>query len=233
MLLDIGIIAAVGLLIGELGVMTKDKIVKYIKRPNKDRILSQYELLVGHGKDGDIIIDMKIVPHLLIAGLSGNGKTKCAELMLKDKLNVLLINCYQEDFRAVKNAKRINNMEEIEQVLKSILEANKPYNIPMYICIDEILMLCRNKKINDLIMQLLAVGRHLNVFVISIVQIATKNNLPFKDLHNSRITFKQLEPSAYRVVIPAIPDDINTDLKQREFICYYNGGIVNGVTYDV
>lgn len=73
----------------------------------------------------------------------------------------------------------------------------------------------------------------MNVFVISIVQIATKTNLPFKDLHNSRITFKQLEPSAYRVVIPAIPEDINTDLKQREFICYYQDGIANGVTYNI
>lgn len=233
MLLDIGIIAAAGLLVGELGVMAKDKMVKYIRRASRVKTLTQYELLAGYNKDGDVVIDMKIVPHLLIAGLSNNGKSRAAELMLKDKLNVLLINCYQEDFRAVKNAKRINNMEEIERALKSLLEENRYYNIPLYVCIDEILMLCRNKKINDLIMQLLAVGRHLNVFVISIVQIATKNNLPFKDLHNSRITFKQLEPSAYRVVIPSIPEGINTDLKQREFICYYNEGIVNGVTYDI
>ena len=233
MIIDLGLIGLTGLLLGEGIVMAKDKLAKYMRRANRVDSLSQYELLAGHGKDGDIVINMKIVPHLLVAGLSGNGKTKCAELMLHDKLNVLLINCYQEDFLAIKNAKRINNIDDIERVLKSILEANKYYNIPLYICIDEILMLCRNKKINDLIMQLLAVGRHLNVFVISIVQIATKTNLPFKDLHNARITFKQLESSAYRVVIPAIPEDINTDLKQREFICYYQAGVVNGVTYDV
>ena len=233
MIIDMGLIGLTGLLLGEGIIMAKDKVSKHINRRSKVDNLSQYELLAGHGKDGDIVIDMKIVPHLMIAGLSGNGKTKCAELMLHDKLNVLLINCYQEDFLAIKNTKRINNIEEIEGALKSILDENKYYNIPLYICIDEILMLCRNKKINDLIMQLLAVGRHLNVFVISIVQIATKNNLPFKDLHNARITFKQLEPSAYRVVIPAIPEDINTDLKQREFICYYQDGIANGVTYNI
>lgn len=233
MILDYGLIGLTGLLLGEVGIVVKDKLVKHINRRSKADNLTQYELLAGHGKNGDIVINNKIVPHLLIAGLSNNGKTKCAESMLKDKLNVLLINCYEEDFLAVRNAKRINNMEEIEKALKSLLEANRYYNIPLYVCIDEVLMLCRNKKINDLIMQLLAVGRHLNIFVVSIVQIATKNNLPFKDLHNSRITFKQLEPSAYRVVIPAIPDDINTDLKQREFICYYDGGIVNGVTYTV
>lgn len=233
MLIDIGLIGLTGLLVGEGIIMAKDKVRKYIGRVNRVDNLSQYELLAGHSRDGDIIIDMKIVPHVLVAGLSNNGKTKCAELMLKDKLNVLLINCYQEDFSSLTNAKRVNNMDDIEQVLKSILEANKYYNIPLYVCIDEILMLCRNKKINDLIMQLLAVGRHMNVFVISIVQIATKNNLPFKDLHNARITFKQLEPSAYRVVIPAIPEDINTNLQQREFICYYQDGIVNGVTYNI
>lgn len=233
MLIDIALLGLTGLLLGEGIIMAKDKIVKYMRGSYKANNLSQYELLAGHGRNGDIVIDMKIVPHVLLAGLSGNGKTKCAELMLHDKLNVLLINCYQEDFLAIKNAKRINNIEEIEQVLKSILEENKYYNIPLYICIDEILMLCRNKKINDLIMQLLAVGRHMNIFVISVVQIATKTNLPFKDLHNARITFKQLEPSAYRVVIPAIPEDINTDLQQREFICYYQEGIVNGVTYNI
>ena len=233
MLIDVGLVAGTGLLLGEVGIIVKNKLVRYINRRSRAGSLSQYELLVGHGNDGDIVIDMKIVPHVLVAGLSNNGKTKCAELMLRDKLNVLLINCYQEDFRAVKNAKRINNIDEIERVLKSILEENRYYNIPLYICIDEILMLCRNKRINDLVMQLLAVGRHLNIFVVSIVQIATKNNLPFKDLHNSRITFKQLEPSAYRVVIPAIPDGINTDLQQREFICYYQEGIVNGRTYDI
>lgn len=233
MLLDAALITGVGLLLGEAVIMAKDKLLKSIRKSTRYGSLSQYELLAGHGKDGDIILDMKIVPHLLIAGLSGNGKTKCAELMLKDKLNVLLINCYQDDFKALKNAKRINNIDEIEQALKSILGANKRYTIPLYICIDEVLTLCRSKKVNDLIMQLLAVGRHLNVFVISIAQIATKTNLPFKDLHNARITFKQLEPSAYKVVIPAIPEGIKTDLQQRAFICYYNEGVVNGVTYDV
>ena len=129
MLIDVALVAASGLLLGEVGIIVKDKLERYINRRSRADNLSQYELLVGHGKDGDIIIDMKIVPHLLVAGLSNSGKTKCAELMLRDKLNVLLINCYQEDFSALKNAKRINNIDEIERVLKSILEENRYYNI--------------------------------------------------------------------------------------------------------
>lgn len=230
MLIDYALLVGVGGIISVGVIRIKDIVIRKIyKRTN----ISQYELLAGYNKMHEIILDMKKTPHVLIGGLSGNGKSKCAEGMLKDKLNVVLLNCYQEDFKTLSNVRRLNTLEEIKSFLKLTLEGQKRHSIPLYICIDEILMLCRDKEFNDLVLKLLAVGRHLNIFIISLVQIATKTNLPFKDMHNARITFKQLEQSAYRVICPSIPPGVKTNLKQREFIVYYDQGIENGVTYDV
>lgn len=100
----------------------------------------------------------------------------------------------------------------------------------MYIVIDELLVLCIDKNITKMIADLLAIGRHYNVFIIGISQQGTKEAVKFKDLFNARVCFRQVEESAYRSVLGYSPED--KQLKKREFYLY-SDEINRGYTYSI
>lgn len=183
----------------------KDKIV--INPPKDPYIL----------RCGKIAFDMRLAPHILVAGLSGQGKTKFVESLLtnRNNIDIVLLNVLKEDMRGIK-AKRINRLEDIKNFLESVLEQNRAK--PLYIIIDELLALSiQDKTISKTITKLLAVARHFNVFLICISQSATKEEIGSKMLFNSRVCFKQVESSQYQVVLGYTPE--NKQLNQREF--YY------------
>ena len=70
-------------------------------------------------------------------------------------------------------------------------------------------------------------GRHNKIYLIGVIQTATKEELKFKTMFNSRCTFKQLEESSYRVVLGCSVDD---KLQKREFYLYTND-LYKGKTY--
>lgn len=183
----------------------KDKIV--INPPKDPYIL----------RSGKIAFDMRLSPHILVAGLSGQGKTKFVEslLMDRDDIDVILLNVFKDDMRGIK-ARRINTLEGIKNLLENVLEPNR--STPLYIVIDELLSLSiQDKTIGKTITRLLAVARHYNVFLICISQSATKEEVGSKMLFNSRISFKQVESSQYQTVLGYTPE--NKQLQKREF--YY------------
>lgn len=175
-----------------------------------------------------IIVDMKITPHLLCCGLSGNGKSKCIEYAMRGK-NCILINAFEEDFRTIK-AQRIIGNDNILEYLKNLLETPYKREEPFYIVIDEMLSLCINKNITKLIMELLAIGRHYNLYIIGIAQRGTKSDIPFKDLFNARMTFRQIEPSSYSAILGFSVED--RQLNHREFYLA-SDSIYRGKTYDL
>ena len=86
-------------------------ILKY----NKD-----YCLIVGYKgviKKKPIIVDMRTCSHLLVCGLSGSGKTKCIELMLKNLkgVNIDIMNSLKDDFSGIR-AKKINGVIIVQSV---------------------------------------------------------------------------------------------------------------------
>ncbi|WP_034439130.1 hypothetical protein [Clostridium ihumii] len=197
------------------------------------KTLNQYQLQVGYKNNlivkKPIVIDMRITPHIFIAGLSGNGKTKMVEYALKDK-KVVLINVFEDDLKNFKSSRRINGNEDILKYLNNLLKNIKRHERPLYVVIDEMLVLCNDKAISKAIADILAVGRHYNIFVIGISQLGTKESIKFKDLFNSRICFRQVEESSYRVVLGYSPE--NTKVKKREFY-YYSDNVGKGKTYTV
>ena len=100
----------------------------------------------------------------------------------------------------------------------------------MYVVIDELLVLCIDKKISNAIKDLLAIGRHYNIFLIGISQRGCKSDLSFKDLFNARMTFKQVESSSYGAILGYSVEDKR--LNKREFILA-SDDIYRGMTYDV
>lgn len=157
----------------------------------------------------------------------GQGKSKCVEYAIKNK-NCVLLNVFHEDFKTV-NAPRINDIEQILEFLETIKHVYN--NKPLYIVIDEMLVLCMNKKINKAILDLLATGRHYNIFLIGIAQRGTKQDIPFKDLFNARLTFRQVEQSSYASILGCYPDD-NLQLSNRQFVLF-SDNIYKGKTYDI
>lgn len=194
--------------------------------------LSEKQLLVGYSQERffkrPIIINMAITAHLFVCGLSQCGKSKMVEYAIKDK-NVILVNIFKEDFISIKS-RRINGKDKIKEFLKNLI--SEPYyrDAPLYIVIDELLVLCMDKEIPGLIMDLLAIGRHYNIFVIGISQTGTKETIKFKDLFNARICFRQVEDSAYKTVLGYTPD--NRDLLPRQFHLY-SDQLAFGYTYDI
>lgn len=197
--------------------------------------LSNYELRVGY-KDylfykKPIVINMKYTPHIFVSGLSNQGKSKCVEYAVKGK-NVVLLNCFKDDFTSL-NCDRVNGIENILSYLNKILsELYRRENVeePLYLVIDELLVLSYDKRISNAIFSILATGKHYNVYVIGISQSGAKESVKFKDLFNTRICFRQVEESSYRTVLGYSPNDKH--LIQREFFLYSHE-TCRGYTYDI
>ena len=166
----------------------------------------------------NVTFNMQIAPHLLIAGLSGQGKSKFVEYLFKDKDdldNVFLVNAYRSDFESL-NCKRINNITDILSLLTEA--STELQRHPRYIIIDELLELSiREPKIIKELTKALAVARHFNTFFVCIAQQATKEEIKCKSLFNCRVTFKQIESATYQTILGFSPEE--KQLKQREF--YY------------
>ncbi|MDG5857074.1 hypothetical protein [Clostridium beijerinckii] len=197
--------------------------------------LSDFQLRIGY-KDyilikKPLIVDMTITPHILVCGLSGQGKTKCIESALKGK-NVVLLNSFYDDFKTLGSVRRVGNdniLKFLNHLLDNLKYRNQNSKV-LYLAFDELLVLCIDKAITKAITDLLAVGRHYNIFVIGISQIGTKEAVKFKDLFNTRICFKQVEESSYRSVLGYSPE--NKKLTKQQFLLY-SDKISEGYTYTV
>lgn len=203
---------------------------KYLNKPVGD-----YELKIGYENmllfPKPIIINMKTTPHLFICGLSGSGKTCMIEYALKGKSSIL-INAFEDDFKSIR-ARRIIGNDNILKFFQNLLEnmkKRKKDERPLYLVIDELLVLCVDKAITKAITDVLAIGRHYDIYLIGICQLGTKDSVKFKDLFNARVCFRQVEESSYRVILGYSPED--TQLKHREFYLY-SDCIARGYTYNI
>ena len=176
----------------------------------------------------NVTFNMQIAPHLLIAGLSGQGKSKFVEYLFKDRYDIkeiYLVNAYREDFKSLP-CKRINNTTDILNLLTKASTASQRH--PTYIVIDELLELSiREPKVIKELTKALAVARHFNTFFICIAQQATKEEIKCKSLFNCRVTFKQIESATYQTILGYSPED--KQLKQREFYYLSDCGAGKGV----
>ena len=196
-----------------------------------NKTISDYELTLGYsGKliKKTIVVDMRSTPHLLCCGLSGQGKSRCIEYAIKCK-DVVLLNAFNDDFKSIKGRRIVGN-EKILKYLESLTREPYKREKPLYIVIDELLVLCIDKKISNAIKDLLAIGRHYNIFLVGISQRGCKSDLSFKDLFNARMTFKQVESSSYGAILGYSVEDKR--LNKREFILA-SDDLYKGMTYDV
>ena len=86
---------------------------------------------------------------------------------MASKKNVTILNAYEDDFTTVKNARRIIGNEKILKYLTNLLEnpIKRKEDDILFLVIDEMLVLCSDKKITKAITDLLAIGRHLSEFM--------------------------------------------------------------------
>lgn len=192
--------------------------------------LDEYTLLIGHDRFKNITVDMRRTPHLLITGLSGQGKSRCLKVMLlnlQGKADIVLCNAFKSDFRGVQ-ARRIYGEEFILKYITNVLQDIYEHKKPLYIVIEE-LGTIKNKTLIAKIQELLCVARHYNIYVIGVIQIATKEELKFKSYFNARVSFKQLDDSAYRVVLGT---GVEENLSKQEFVLVSDDKYV-GRTYDI
>ena len=94
--------------------------------------------------------------------------------------------------------------------------------------LDELNVLGKDKKINKAIMDVLAQARHFNIFLIALGQSLLKENCPYKQLFNVRVTFRAIDRSSISAFLGCTVED--TRLNQREFICY-SDSIYRGKSY--
>lgn len=178
-----------------------------------------------------IIANMKKTPHVLVCGLAQQGKSSMIEFALRQK-NVILMNAFETDFKSLNNCVRINTIDYIEEVLEKLVSTQNNCEVT-YLVIDELLSLVLNKKskkIQDLIMDLLANATHKNIYVIGITQSCEKDTIKFKHLFNTRICFRMLEDTSIKTCLGFTPEDYY--LRKREF--YYVADCKGkGFTYDI
>lgn len=196
-----------------------NELKKHIKLPKLQR-KSPYIL-----RCKNVTFNMQIAPHLLVAGLSGQGKSCFVEYLFKDREdllnNVYLVNAYRSDFKSLK-CKRINNTKGILTLLTDSARLLQKH--PRYIIIDELMEISiREPKLIKELTKALAVSRHYNTFFICIAQQATKEEIKCKSLFNCRVTFKQVEYSSYQTILGFSPED--RQLQAREFYYLSDCGI--------
>lgn len=194
--------------------------------------LESTKLLIGFDTKGNPIkVDMKITPYLLISGLGGQGKSYMVKAIITNLtgVNIVIINGFREDYKSNENIRHILGEEEIIKYLSNLLENIYTRTKPLYIILEEMQSFNSNKKITELIKELLSFGRHFNIYIIGIIQIATKENCKFKDLFNARCSFKQIDNSSYSVCLGC---SIQEQLQQREFYLY-STSLVKGRTYNI
>lgn len=194
--------------------------------------LSPYELLIGYDyKNNPITINMKITPHLAIQGISNNGKTKCVETIVNNLRGCTfdILNAMAEDFPNCK-ANRINGDDNIIDYMYYLTHDEEVREVPRYVIIDEYNVLSHLKSFDESITDLLRQARHRNIFIILIAQQLQLEYCSFRDLFNSRLTFKQINKHSIYSFLGQQVD--NTDLKQREFILLHQK-LEYGKTYKI
>ncbi len=214
------------------------KIIKDMQREKVESYeLTDWQIPVGYnlinGYKNPVIFDFKKTPHMLVGGLSQQGKSSMVEGALKDK-PVILVNAFKKDFTTLKNViARVNDTKEIEKVFEYLLSIKEEQNnTPLYVVIDELLslILSGDKIIINLITRLLALGAHSNIYVIAISQSSEKEIIKNKNLFNIRVCFKMVEDSSYKVVLGYTPDDLQLQPRQFHFL---SDRVGTAFTYDV
>ena len=191
--------------------------------------LQNRELLLGYNQQGYIIADMGKYPHLLISGLSNQGKSKMIYYMLKnleDRANILVLNGFKEDYRGFT---LVQGTKAIQRRIEAILKDKEIRIKPLYLVLEEMQSIGKDKKLQEQLKELLSMGRHYNIFVIGIIQNATKENCSFKDLFNCRCSFRQIDSSSYSVCLGT---SVEKGLEQREFY-FLDSNLVKGYTFNI
>lgn len=191
--------------------------------------LQNRELLLGYNQQGYIIADMGKYPHLLISGLSNQGKSKMIYYMLKnleDRANILVLNGFKEDYRGFT---LVQGTKAIQRRIEAILKDKEIRIKPLYLILEEMQSISKDKKLQEQLKELLSMGRHYNIFVIGIIQNATKENCSFKDLFNCRCSFRQIDSSSYQVCLGT---SVEKGLEQREFY-FLDSNLVKGYTFSI
>lgn len=178
-----------------------------------------------------IVYDMAEHPHLLIAGETGSGKSTQLRSILStliqaippNQLKLYLCDLKRSEFHIFRRIKHVQSvlvqpvemlpmLEHLQREMQErgdLLDAHELSNItdlpspPPFIilCIDEVALLRKEKKIMDLVEEISSIGRALGVFLIlsmqrpdaKLLEGALKNNLTVRmgfkcaDLINSRI----------------------------------------------
>lgn len=198
--------------------------------------LDPTKLLIGYDFKGKpIVADMLEVPHMLVTGLSSQGKTGMLRIMIKNlldnkKSDIVLLNGFTDDYKGFE-LRHIISQEDIKNFIGELLqgiEEEKARNKPLYVIFEELGKI-KDKDLIALTTKLLQYGRHNKIYLIGVIQTATKEELKFKSLFNTRCTFKQLEESSYRVVLGC---SITDKLHKREFYLYTND-LYKGKTYNL
>lgn len=192
-------------------------------------IMDPREILVGYDYENNPIkVSMKNCPHLMITGLSGQGKTGLLRGIIKSlKSDVILCNGFKEDYEGVEVTHLLGE-ENILKLITSLLEGKEVLKRPLYIILEELGMI-QDKKLIKAITELLMYGRHYNIYCIGIIQVSKSNDVPFKTLFNSRLTFRQVDCSSYQVILGTVPKDERL-LNKREFYLITDG-LYKGKTY--
>ncbi|MGL5646726.1 MAG: FtsK/SpoIIIE domain-containing protein [Clostridium sp.] len=212
--------------------MTAEKEIKAI--PLQPIKCTPYQLVLGFNYLGEpITIDIKKTPHLGVCGASNSGKSKGVEAALKninDKIDLYMLNCFADDFTSLKG-ERINEIDDITNFLKAVVESKEYHKQPQYILIDEYNVLSKVKGVDKAIQDVLAQARHYNVFLITLMQIGNKEDCKFKNLFNCRLAFRTIEASTLKAFL-GVDTLQETDLQQQEFWLYHTE-LVKGKTYTI
>ena len=222
-------------------ILNNEDAVDFIKNKlrsyRKDKLLREplpNELVIGYDPFSyemtPIIADMYKNPHMLVSGLSQQGKTSMVEYALRGRQSIIL-NAMPDNFQSIEPIERITEYDEMIYILGELIKSRK-LKEPLYVVIDEMLQLVIDgkKQVTELITKLLAKAAHNNIFVIGITQSAEKEVVKCKHLFNTRVCFRVVDDSSYKVVLGYSPDE--QILLPRHF--YYvtdRKGV--GCTYDL
>ncbi|MED4399749.1 FtsK/SpoIIIE domain-containing protein [Metabacillus fastidiosus] len=186
-------------------------IFKYDYRSIKEQIKTiKLPIICGADRYNNLVYyDMVEIPHILIGGATGSGKsTQLRQLLTTlilakspEELELYLADCKKAEFHIFRNVEHVKanvvQAKHIERMITSIIEEMDKrsdlldvFNVAhiddvpaehrksyIVLCIDEFVMLRKEKGIMENLIELTALGRALGIFVILSMQRPVKDVL--------------------------------------------------------
>lgn len=203
--------------------------------PDQTKLKEMYvPVLLGRTWEHEVIFDMKKVPHLLISGMTGYGKSTLLRVLITSwllhGLELILVDPKRTEFHVFKALKNPNIRVNLGKERSGLLYVQKELNRRLremekkglalwdgkaiVVVVDEVPLLKGEKDMLEILEELAGIGRAAGIFLVQAMQRPDADVIDGKLKNNmgTRVSFRQSNETNSRVAIDSgIASELGAD----------------------